>query len=92
MPRLGTEDANRGRVQSEMRERPYALRIHRPDLDVGARPVHCQSDPPDAGTKHLATKRGRAACRSSLHGTASSDLKVGRSVSEIVGPKGARYN
>ena len=36
-------------------QRAYALRIHRQDLDVRARPVHRQPDPPDAGTKHLNT-------------------------------------
>ena len=34
-------------------KRSHSLRIHRQDLDVRARPVHRQSDPPDAGTKHL---------------------------------------
>jgi hypothetical protein len=40
----------------------------------------------------LALKRGEAARRSSLHGTAASDWKVGLAASEIVGLKAANYN
>ena len=34
-------------------QRPHTLRIHHQNLDLGASPVHCQSDPPHAGTEHL---------------------------------------
>jgi hypothetical protein len=36
-------------------QRAYTLRIHRQDLDVRARPVHCRPYPPDSGTKYLVT-------------------------------------
>jgi RNA-directed DNA polymerase len=40
-------------TQAQDAERPHALRIHLQDLDFGARQIHRQSDPPDAGTEHL---------------------------------------
>ena len=41
------------RPQTQDPQRSHALRIHLQALDVRARSIHHQPDPPDAGTEHL---------------------------------------
>ncbi|SEU08376.1 zinc-finger of transposase IS204/IS1001/IS1096/IS1165 [Paracoccus homiensis] len=47
-----------GEIVSHLRHatggRPHTLRVHLQDLDIRAGQIHPQSDPPDAGTEHIA--------------------------------------